>query len=57
MLKTIIAGSVLLFWLAECIIMAWDDERGTVVNLLCGFMSYLIAGLFYIVPLWMIFVK
>lgn len=57
MLKTIIAVSILLFWLAECIIMAWDDERGTVANLLCGFASYLIAGLLYIVPFWMIFIK
>ena len=57
MLKTIIAVSILLFWLAECIIMAWDDEHGMVANLLGGFASYLIAGLFYIVPFWMIFVK
>lgn len=57
MLKMIIAVSILLFWLAETVILAWDDERSTIENLLCGVAAYLIAGLFYIVPFWMIFVK
>ena len=57
MLKTIIAVSILLFWLAEWIIMVWDDEHSTVTNLLCGLTDYLLAGLFYFVPFWMIFVK
>ncbi|MBR2256354.1 MAG: hypothetical protein IJ899_03230 [Blautia sp.] len=57
MLKMIIAVSILLFWLAETVILAWDDECSTITNLLCGLASYLLVGLFYIVPFWMIFVK
>lgn len=57
MLKMIIAVSILLFWLAETVILAWDDECSTIENLLNGLAAYLIAGLFYIVPFWMIFVK
>lgn len=57
MLKIIIAVSILLSWLAESVFLAWDDGRSTMANLLCGLAAYLVAGLFYVVPFWLIFVK
>lgn len=57
MLKTIIAVSILLFWLAETVILVWDDEHSPITNLLRGLASYLVIGLCYVVPFWMIFVK
>ena len=56
-MSDIFAVLILVVWLILVIAFGWKSDSKPVVNIIMGTMTYIILGIFYLVPFWLIFLK
>lgn len=52
-----LAGAILAVWLIIVISLSWVSKAKIIVNLGVGIFVYVLMGVFYYVPFWLIFLK
>lgn len=52
-----LAGAILAVWLIIVISLSWVSKARVIVNLGVGIFVYVLMGVFYYVPFWLIFLK
>ena len=52
-----LAGAILAVWLIIVISLSWVSKAKVIVNLGVGIFVYLLMGVFYYIPFWLIFLK
>ena len=52
-----LAGAILAVWLIIVISLSWVSKAKVIVNLGVGIFVYVLMGVFYYVPFWLIFLK
>lgn len=52
-----LAGAILAIWLIIVISLSWVSKAKVIVNLGVGIFVYMLMGVFYYVPFWLIFLK
>ena len=57
MVSSIFAILILVVWLLLVIAFSWKVDSKPAVNILMGTLTYIILGIFYFVPFWLIFLK
>lgn len=53
----ILAGAILLVWLFLITFMIWDPKASTLINIWGGLFVFVITGVVYALPFWLIFLK
>lgn len=56
-MSDIFAVLILVVWLILVIAFGWKSDSKPAVNIIMGTMTYIILGIFYLVPFWLIFLK
>lgn len=52
-----LAGAILAVWLVIVISLSWVSKARVIVNLGVGIFVYVLMGVFYYIPFWLIFLK
>lgn len=56
-MSDIFAVLILVVWLILVIAFAWKSDSKPVVNIIMGAVTYILLGIFYLIPFWLIFLK
>lgn len=56
-MSDIFAILILVVWLILVIAFGWKSDLKPVVNIIMGALTYIVLGIFYLVPFWLIFLK
>ncbi len=56
-MSDIFAILILVVWLILVIALGWKSDSKPAVNIIMGAVTYIILGIFYLVPFWLIFLK
>ena len=49
------AGAITTLWLILAIAFGWDSNHSPAVNIVCGVATFILLGLAYLTPVWLIF--